>query len=180
MADLGERTLLHRGRRFDFEIVAYPGPDGATIRREVVRHPGAVLILPVHDDGAVTLIRNFRIAVGERLYELPAGTLEPPEPPRDCAARELLEEAGLSARSIEPLIDFYTTPGLTDERMHAFIATGLSASSQRLEPDEQIEVHTVPADEALRMIADGRILDAKSILALLIARDRGLLGGPDR
>lgn len=170
-----ERTVLCKGRRFDFERVAYAAPGGARIEREVVRHPGAVVVVPILDDGRIALIRNRRYAVGTTLWELPAGTLEAGEDPARCAARELEEEAGYRARTVESLGSFYTTPGLTDELMHAFCARGLTQVGQALEPGEEIEVHPVPRAEAIQMLDTGDLMDAKSMLALLLADRRGLL-----
>jgi ADP-ribose pyrophosphatase len=172
-----ERTVLCKGRKFDFERVVYAAPDGGRIEREVVRHPGAVVIVPVLDDGRIVLIRNRRYAVGTTLWELPAGTLEAGEDPAHCAARELTEETGFRARTIDPLGSFYTTPGLTDELMHAFCARGLTEVGQALEPGEEIEVHPVPRADAIRMLDDGDLMDAKSMLALLLAQRRGFLDG---
>lgn len=172
------RTTIHKGRKFDFELVTAELAPGKVLTREVVRHPGAVLILPLLPDGRVVLIRNRRIAVDAWLYEFPAGTLEPGEDPADCARRELVEETGYRAERMEPLVTFYTTPGLTDERMHAFIATGLTPVGQALEEDEHIEVHPTPVADALAMLDRGDLTDGKSILALLLALRRGLLPAP--
>jgi ADP-ribose pyrophosphatase len=150
-------------------------PSGRTVEREVVRHPGAVLIVPVLDSGEIVLIRNYRIALRQTILECPAGTLEPPEPPETCAARELIEETGYRAATLQPLGWFHTTPGLTDETMHAFLARGLSPVGQDLQDDECITLFPVPADESFRMIDRGEIRDAKSMLALLLARRLGLL-----
>jgi len=166
---------IRRGRRFDFQVVRETLPTGRVIEREVVRHPGAAVVLALDDAGRIAMIRNWRVAVGRWVWELPAGTLEPPEPADRCAARELEEEAGLRAARLEHLGVFYTTPGMTDERMHAFLATGLARVGQRLEDDERIEVHPTPVHEALAMIDDGRLMDAKSLLAILLAHRRGLL-----
>jgi ADP-ribose pyrophosphatase len=169
------RRVIHKGRKFDFEMVNVRLPSGRTVEREVVRHPGAVLIVPVLDSGEIVLIRNYRIALGQTILECPAGTLEPPEPPETCAARELIEETGYRAATIQPLGWFYTTPGLTDEKMHAFLARGLSPAGQDLQDDECITVSSVPAAEAFRMIDRGEIRDAKSMLALLLAQRLGHL-----
>lgn len=178
MSDLGERTTLHHGRRFDFEIVTHNGRDGRTLTREVVRHPGAVVIVPVLPDGRLILIRNFRIAVGEYTLEFPAGTLGRDEDPRVCAARELIEETGHQADRLEGLGWFYTTPGLTDERMHAFVANGLTEVGQQLEEDEDIEIEPHAQPEVHAMIRSGALRDGKSIVAFMLASDRGLLGPP--
>ena len=171
------RTLIHRGRKFDFELLEFAGSDGTMLRREVVRHPGAVVILPVLDDGRIVLIRNHRPSLDRPLYELPAGTLEPPEEPLACAGRELIEETGYQAATIRPLGRFYTSPGLSDELMWAFVATGLSHVGQRLEPDERLTVHPFAAAAALGMIDSGDLVDGKSMLTLLWAARKGLIRG---
>lgn len=170
------RRTIHKGRRFDFEIIAVRRPGGSVIEREVVRHSGAVVVVPVTDDGRLVLIRNHRVAVGETLWECCAGTLEAGEDPAVCAGRELAEETGYSAGRIESLGWFYTTPGLTDERMHAFLATDLRFVGQDLEDDETIDVELVSTARAMEMIDRGELRDGKSLVALLIAARRGLLG----
>lgn len=170
-----QRQTLCRGRKFDFERVTYRTADGASHSLEMVRHPGAVLVLGVLEDGRVTLIRNLRPAVGETIWEAPAGTREAGEGAETCARRELIEEAGFEAGAIDPLATFYTTPGMTDERMDAFAATDLRAVGQRLEAGEQIEVRIVSGGEALAMIDSGELMDGKTIIALLTAERRGLI-----
>lgn len=160
-------STTHRGPVFAVEVIEYTDERGRRVRRDVVRHPGAVTILPLTDDGRVVLIRNRRIAVEEELLELPAGKLEPDEDPRLAAARELEEETGHRAGSIELLTRFYTSPGFADEHMDGYLATGLEKTTQRLEPGEEIEVLLTPVDEALEMIRDGRIKDGKTIATLL-------------
>lgn len=175
---IGETQLIHKGAKFDFERITFEGDGGRIVTREIVRHPGAVVVLPLLAEGPSTrivMIRNTRAAIGKELWELPAGTLEPPEPPDRCAARELEEEAGYRAGTVEPLGRFYTTPGMTDELMHAFVARGLEPVAQRLEADERIRVEVVSVGEALGMIDSGQLMDAKSMLALLLAQRRGLL-----
>lgn len=169
---------IHRGRKFDMQLVVTPGPSGEPIEREVVRHPGAVCILPLLDtpEGRrVIMVRNQRIAVGRAILELPAGTLEPMEKPEDCAPRELAEETGYQADRIEFLAKFYTSPGMSDEMMWAFIATGLRHVGQRLEAGEDITVEPVEPARALAMIDSGEIVDGKTVATLLIADRRGLL-----
>ncbi len=174
--------MIHKGRKFDFEMVSVQRPSGRVVQREVVRHPGAVIILPILPDGRVVAIRNYRIAVGARLYEFPAGTLEPPEAPEACAARELIEETGFQAATLAPLGWFHTTPGLTDEKMYAFVATSLVHVGQRLEEDEDIEVVGLTITEALTMLGQPGTTasapaacwsDAKSMLTLLLAQRAG-------
>jgi ADP-ribose pyrophosphatase len=142
-------------------------PSGKSTTREIVRHPGACVIVPLLDDGRVCLIRNYRVAVKQTLIELPAGTLEPPEPPRETARRELIEETGFRAERLEPIHAFYLSPGILDERMHLFLATGLSAGAPAREEGEEIENWPVPWDEAVAMIFRGEIQDAKTIVGLL-------------
>lgn len=159
-------TLLQT-RRFRVERRTQTLQDGSLHMREVVIHPGAVTILPLLDDGRVCLIRNVRVAVGETLIELPAGTLEPNEDPAKTAHRELIEETGFRADRVEKLCEFFMSPGILNERMHVFLATGLTAGAAALEAGEQIEPVLVPLPDALRMIERGEIQDAKTIAALL-------------
>lgn len=177
----GERTLIHRGRKFDFESVTVDMGGGRRVTREVVRHPGAVVVVPVLEGGRrVVLIRNERIALGKVLWECPAGTLEPPEDAAVCAMRELEEEAGYRAGKVVGLGSFYTTPGMTDELMHSYAAVDLEKTAQDLEEDERIEVHAVEVDEVFGMIDDGRLMDAKSMLAVLLAERKGVLKRGER
>lgn len=170
-----QRRLIHHGSRFDFEQVTATLPGGDEVTREVVRHPGAVVVLALTSDHRIALIRNYRVALEEWVWELPAGTMEPPEPAIECARRELAEEAGWLAGVMRPIAEFYTTPGMTDELMHAFFATDLSQSNQSLENDERIEVHLTPVQEVVRMIDDGVLRDGKSAIAILLAIRQGLL-----
>ena len=144
--------------------------------REIVRHPGAVVVLPLLDDGRVCLICNYRISVKQTLIELPAGTLEPGEEPIQNAERELMEETGYRAAQLRQLHAFYLSPGILDERMHLFLATGLTAGETAREAGEEIDNLVVPWEEAVQMAVDGRIQDAKSIVGLLLV-DRLLKSG---
>ncbi len=174
-----DRHLIHGGVKFSFEQLIVTGADGRTLKREVVRHPGAVVIVPVLDTAAghqVVFIRNWRISLERWLLELPAGTLEPGEDPGVCAARELEEETGFAAATLTPLGRFYTSPGLSDELMWAYAARGLRGVGQRLEADERVTVHPTPVGQALEMIASGELADGKSIAALLMAHARSMLG----
>lgn len=171
------RRVLFKGAKFDFVEVSIPTANGTALKRQFVRHPGAVIILPIlgGPDASVVLIRNRRHAISRDLYELPAGTLEAGEEPLACAARELREETGYLAATIAPLGWFYTSPGLSDERMWAFVARGLTPVGQALEADEHLTVHPMPASRALGMIRTGELVDAKSMLTLLWAERSGLL-----
>lgn len=174
------RKTLAKGAKFDFVEAAFDGPGGTEIRRQYVQHPGAVVILPLlqtPQGPQVVFVRNRRVALGKFILELPAGTRDKPgEEPIATAARELVEETGYSAATLTPLLRFYTGPGLTDEFMHAFLATGLSHVGQKLEADEQMSVRPVPVREALTLIERGDLVDAKSIAVLLYAIHCGLLG----
>lgn len=186
--------VVHSGKKFDFVSLTVRQPSGKSLKREIVRHPGAIVVVPILDDGRVVLIRNFRIALNERVLECCAGTIERArvasptatqtfvrfgtpgaEEPGACAARELVEETGYRAGKLHPLGWYYTTPGMTDEQMFAFAATGLTHVGQHLEEDESIEVVLVEAAEAIAMIHDGRVRDAKSMLAMLLAQKQGFL-----
>ena len=155
------------GVRFDVVRVGYPNRTGGQTHREVVVPADAVVILPILDPDTVVLIRNERFAVGQQLWELPAGTIEQGEDPDVCAGRELTEETGYAARSIRSVTSFYTSPGFCTEKIFAYIASDLTHEGQNLDDTEQIEVHPVALDEALQMTRDGRIADAKSIALLL-------------
>lgn len=163
----GQAQKVFQGVRFDVYALSLPAQDQGTQRREVVVPADAVVILPLLDEQTVVMIRNQRFAVNQTLWELPAGTLEPGEDPALCAARELEEETGYTARTITPLIEFYTTPGFCTEKMSAFCARGLTLVGQRLDPTERIDVEPVPITQAIKMIRDNQIRDAKTIAALL-------------
>ena len=164
---MSQPEVLLQARLFRVERLMMLGKDGAVHTREIIRHPGAVVILPLVDDGRIALIRNYRVAVEESLIELPAGTLEPGEDPRKAAYRELAEETGYRAGSMELLTSFYSSPGILDERMHLFLATGLQPGPMALEGGEQIEPLLGTWEQALEMVREGRIRDAKTLTGLL-------------
>ncbi len=174
------RTTLHQGKKFSYEQITLRTASGQEVRRECVRHPGAVVVLPIlhapnGGEPTILFVRNDRFTIGQSLLELPAGTRETGEPPEVTAGRELEEEAGYQAATLELLTRFYTTPGMTDELMWAYLAHGLTPVGQRLEEDESLTVEPVAASAAMRMIESGELQDAKSILTLLLARSRGML-----
>jgi ADP-ribose pyrophosphatase len=162
-----EPELLLSTSRFTVVRHTIVTPHGGRQTRESVQHPGAVTIVPLLDDGRICLIRNFRVAVGETLVELPAGTLEPGEDPAGCAARELAEETGYTARTMEAVAQFWMSPGILRERMHLFVATGLTPGTARPAADEEIEMLLVTWEAALEMAGRGAIHDAKSLVGLL-------------
>lgn len=164
----GERTEeLLAARRFRVVRHWQTLENGRVVVRETVQHPGAVVILPLVDADHLCLIRNYRIAVGQTLWELPAGTLEPDEDPAACAARELLEETGYHAARLEKLTELLMSPGILNERMHLFAAHDLTPGAMNLEPGEQITRHLVPWQEALAMIQRSEIQDAKTVAGIL-------------
>jgi ADP-ribose pyrophosphatase len=164
----GNRRVLLTTSRFEVVEQEQPSPRGGMAKRQFIVHPGAVVILPLADDDRVCLIRNERIAIGKTLIELPAGTLEPPHGPRATAEKELKEETGYTAARWRELPGFYTSPGLLSERMHVFLAEGLTDGDPEREPGENIENYIVPWREAVAMALRGEIEDAKSIAALLM------------
>ena len=173
MIDPPERIVdsrpIYEGRIVRFRLDTVALPDGSTAIREIIGTPGAVVIVPVTDDGQVRMVRQYRSAAGEFLLELPAGTLEPNESPAQAAPRELAEETGDHAARWRRLTGFYTLPGICDEYLHLFLATGLTPGPTNQEADEFIEVVTLPLDEALAMARRGEIRDAKTIIGLLMA-----------
>lgn len=162
-----EPEVLLQTRRFDVIRQSYLTADGRRHTREIVRHPGAVTILPLMSDDRVCLIRNYRAAVGRTLIELPAGTLESGEDPADTARRELQEETGYSAATVTKLCEFFMSPGILRERMAVFLATDLTPGEPRLESGEQIEPLVVTWAEAIKLVAASQIEDAKTLAALL-------------
>ncbi len=163
---MATRKRLLTGARISVDRVTVATPSGP-VARDVVVHPGAVVILPVLDDGRVVLIRNRRVAVGETLLELPAGTLTPGEAPERCARRELAEETGYRASAMAPLLSFYPSPGVLDEVMHGFVATGLTAGAQDLDPGEEIAVEPMDRGALDDALARGAIKDGKTLTLLL-------------
>ena len=145
-------------------------------QRDVVRHPGSAVIVPVFADGTVALVKQYRHPTVRYLLEIPAGTLEPGERPEIGAARELEEELGVVAGGLEKLSEFFVSPGFCEEKMWLYLATDLTETSQNLDEDELIEIVRVSFSEALEMISDGEIQDAKTIIGLMLAAPR--IGSP--
>ena len=162
-----DNPVVYQGVRFDVHAVEYPRRSGGVKRREVVAPPNAVVILPMLDDDTVVLIRNERFAVGQTLWELPAGTLEEGENPALCAARELVEETGYAAAQVERMIEFYSTPGFCTERLTAYLARDLTHKGQDLDETERITTEAAPLNRSIQMIRDNTIRDAKTIATLL-------------
>jgi ADP-ribose pyrophosphatase len=171
---IGSRTV-HEGRIVHLSVDTVRFPDGSSSELEMIRHSGAAAVLPVLDgadsgDPRVVLVRQYRYASGGYLYEVPAGRPDAPgEPWEVCARRELREETGYEAGSLEYLTAIWTTPGFTDERIHLFLATDLTEGETAYDPDEFMELVRMPLSEALRMVRDGEIDDAKTVCTLLYA-----------
>jgi ADP-ribose pyrophosphatase len=172
-AKLGSRRV-YTGRVLNLDIDKVRFPDNSTGELEIIRHPGASAVLPFlsepdSEDPQILLIKQYRYAAEDFLYEVPAGRLDPGEDPLDCARRELVEETGCSAERIEPLYTFYTTPGFIDERIHGFIATGLTRGESSREADEFMTVETMTLSHALELIRKGEIRDGKTAVLILYA-----------
>jgi 8-oxo-dGDP phosphatase len=163
---------IYVGRVFTLSQEIFESPTGLQFDRQIVRHNGAVAVVPLHDDGTVTLIVQYRPALGMRIYEVPAGLCDRPGEPKDEAARrELQEEVGLAAATLDLLGDCTPAPGLTDERITMFVARGLTdigAAADGPEEDDLV-IHRIPMGEALAMIDRGVIIDGKTVIALLRA-----------
>jgi ADP-ribose pyrophosphatase len=143
-----------------------------TYQRDVVHHPGSAVIIPVHDDGTVVLVRQYRHPAVRYLLEVPAGTLNDGERPEAGAARELEEELGLIAERLEKLSEFFVSPGFLEEKMWVYLATGLSEGKAQPDEDEVLDVVRLPIGDALEMITSGEIQDAKTIIGLILAAPR--------
>jgi len=144
-------------------------PNGKEGEREYIKHPGAVAVVPITESGKIILVRQYRYAAGKALLEIPAGKLDKGEKPEECALRELEEETGYVAKTLQKLSSIYTTPGFTNEIIHLYIAENLTFAKQKLDEDEFLNVEIYTKEEVKKMIMDGRINDSKSMLALLLA-----------
>ncbi|MBW1891527.1 MAG: NUDIX hydrolase [Deltaproteobacteria bacterium] len=166
LSRIDSKREVYRGRQFSFFVEQVTHPNGVQSEMGVVRHPGSTVIVPVFDDGAIGLIRQYRHAVSEYVYETPAGTMEPDEEPLVCAYRELEEETGFAAGKMIFLGKTYLLPAYSDEVTHVYLARDLRETTQDLDPDEIIEVHRLAMDKVLEMISSGEIIDALSILSI--------------
>jgi len=165
---VAEPRVIFRGKKIDLALKAVALADGSQSEREVILHPGAVALVPMVDADHVCLIRVRRHAIDKLCLEVPAGTIDPGESPDATAARELREETGFTAGQIRRVAEWWPSPALFTERMHLYLCTDLRPGPTDLQPDEQIEPVIVPWAEALKMVYDGEIEDAKSMLALMI------------
>ncbi len=163
-----QTPLIYRGLKIDLALQSVQLADGTLAEREVVIHRGAVALVPMVDDEHVCLVENHRYAVGKTLLEVPAGTIDAGESPDQTAERELQEETGYRAGRMRRLRDWYVSPGVMTERMYLFLCEDLAPGPQDLELDERLKPVIVGWDQAVAMVEDGRIEDAKTMLALLI------------
>ncbi len=164
-----ESRIVHEGKLLTVRVETVELPNGARFGREIVAHPGAVVMVPVDDAGNIVLVRQYRRAADREILELPAGTLESGEDPRDAVARELAEEIGRAAGRIERLGSFYAAPGYSDELLHCFLCRDLREAAGEPEADEAIEVVPTPIEEVERLIAAGAFEDAKTLAGLALA-----------
>ena len=171
-AKINNRITIHQGKVFELIRENVTLENGATTDVEYIEHPGAAAVIPFLDDSRIVLLRQYRHALKTHIWEIPAGTLDPREEIIDCAKRELIEETGYSASGWQKLGEITPVPGYSDERVHIFMATGLTAAPQNLDEDEILDVHPIDFRAAIDMIHRGEIRDAKTISGLLLAHHR--------
>jgi len=159
--------MVYQGKVFGVRRDEVVEPDGLRATREVITHPGSVVVLPVLPDGRIVMVRQYRHATRQYLWELVAGRSEPEETPKQGAARELLEETGYRAKRFKIFLDVFPTPGFLEERMYLLLAEGLTAGEAQPEEDEKIEVRAFKLKDLKQMIKSGRLRDAKSIAGIL-------------
>ncbi|MBX7060035.1 MAG: NUDIX hydrolase [Pyrinomonadaceae bacterium] len=162
---------IYQGRVFDITLDTIC-ENGHEYTREIVVHKGSAVIMPVFDDGTIALVRQYRHAAAEYLLELPAGTLNAGEDAEVGARRELEEEIGVVAEKIEKLCEFYVSPGFLTEKMHLFMAFGLTETAQNLDDDEFVEIERYSLADLTTMVKDGRIVDAKTIIGITLLNAR--------
>lgn len=162
-----DQRIIYRGRKIDLALQRVTLGDGSTADREVVLHRGAVALLPMVDREHVCLLKNYRYSVGKTLWEVPAGTIDAGESPDETAPRELTEETGYVAGRVVRLAEWFVSPGVLNERMFLYLCDDLRPGPSSHQPDERIEPVVVPWHEAVRMVMDGRVEDAKTMLAIL-------------
>jgi ADP-ribose pyrophosphatase len=163
---------VFQGRAFDVRVDQVRRPNGVVSQLDLVEHIGAVALVPRDDRGRLWFVRQYRHPSGKRLLELPAGTLEPGEPPEECAYRECREEIGMAPGRLERLGGFYLAPGYSTEYLHVFLASQLEPAPLPGDEDEQLEIEQLQLDQALQRIQRGEIEDAKTLAGLLLAMPR--------
>ena len=168
-ATINSRITLHEGHVFNLVKENYTLDSGVTSEMDFVQHPGAAAMVPILNRTDVILIKQYRHAIREFIWEIPAGTLDPEESPLNCARRELIEETGYSAADWHQLGTITPLPGCSDERIHVFLASDMKAAEQNLDDDEMLKVHQIKFKEAMQMILNGEISDGKTISGLFLA-----------
>ena len=168
-----ESRVVYSGRKATLRLDTIDLGEGRTSVREIVEHPGVTAIVPIDADGNVVLVRQYRLATGNVLLEIPAGVIDPGEDPDECAQRELREETGLRAGRLTRLgLEFFVSPGISTEWIRLYLAEDLSEDRLEADEDEEIVVQRVPLAEAVRMVERGELRDAKSITGVLLAARR--------
>lgn len=165
--ELIKREYLHQGRVFDMSLSTYNSAEKGEVTLEIVHHNGGAGALPLFADGTVALVRQWRYAINRYSLEIAAGRIEKGQTPEEAARRELEEEIGFRAQTLQKISEFLVAPGYCEERIYTYLATDLEASSQHLDDDEEIEVVRLPLMEAIAKVQAGEIDDAKSIITLL-------------
>jgi ADP-ribose pyrophosphatase len=163
---------IYQGRAFNVRRDEVRLPDGNSTQLDIVEHSGAITILPLDADGNIWFVRQYRHAAGDTLLELPAGTLEPGEPPENAARREIREEIGMAADTLTLLGEFFLAPGYSTEYMYVYLATGLYPSPLKQDADEFLSIEKIPASHVPQLVAEGSLRDAKSLVSLYLGRDR--------
>lgn len=171
--DYTEKTisekLIYKGNFISFGTLKVLLPDGKEATRDIVYHPGASVVVPITDDGQLYMVRQYRKPIESESLEIPAGKLDKGEDPHNCAIRELKEETGLEANSIKHMIDIHSTPGICDEVLHMYVATGLKEGESCADEDEFISCEKLPVNKLVEMILKKEITDAKTIIGILLA-----------
>jgi ADP-ribose pyrophosphatase len=169
---------IYSGKVISLQVDEVSLPDGKTSKREIVKHPGAVAVIAITDEGRIVMVEQYRKAMERSLVEIPAGKLEPGEEPMNTAKRELDEETGYECETLEPLISFYTSPGFADEIIHLFVAKGLKKKdvSAACDEDEFVELLELTLEEAIQYIKEEKIQDAKTAYAVQYLQLQRLMG----
>ncbi len=171
--DYYEKTIstqpIYQGSIIDVERLTIELPDGRRATRDIVRNPGASVVIPITDDGQIVLVEQFRKPNEKVFIELPAGKLDKGEDPEHCAARELKEETGYSAKSLKKILTLHPAPAFADEILHVYLATGLTKGDCCPDEDEFISARTYDLNQVLAMIEEGLITDAKTVAGVLFA-----------
>jgi ADP-ribose pyrophosphatase len=162
------RKTIYEGRKITLVLESLSLPDGTSVEKEIVLHPGAAVMIPFVDAERICVVRNHRVSVKETLLELPAGTLDPGETAEKAALREIEEETGYRAGRCRKIAEFYPSPGFLTELMHLFVLEDLSPGEMNLDPGEQVQPVILPWSEAVQMALDGRIRDGKTLAGLLL------------